>query len=210
MKAVLACLASAALLTAPMGVPALAQSVGVVQSDILVVDPERLFESTKLGQAMAAEVQAEREALIALNRNLEAELEAEEKALTALRDETSPEEFRDLADAFDTRVQEIRRESERRVRDLERSRERAPIEFMRQVEPVLVELMREAGAVVVLDRRSVLLRDDVVDITVIAAQRIDILLAPSPPTKNDAPQSQDENTPSDDPSDAPPNQDDAN
>lgn len=176
-------LAAAGVLAGPWAVPGSAQNVGVVQSDILVLDPERLFENTRLGQALNAEILAEREALIARNRTIEAELEAEEKALTALRDTTSPEEFRDLADAFDERVQEIRRESERRVRDLERNRERAPAEFMRRVEPILAEIMREAGAAVIMDRRSVLLRSDVVDITAIAAQRIDAALDPADPAQ---------------------------
>ena len=102
-----------------------------MQSDILVLDPERLFEETRLGKRMLADHQAEREELAARNRKLEAELEAEEKRLTELRDETSPEEFRDMADAFDAKVQKIRRDSERRVRDLERERERLPLMFLR-------------------------------------------------------------------------------
>lgn len=176
-----ALLLSVALLAVPLGsvggaIPAAAQSVGVVQSDILVLDPERLFETTRLGRSMSARLQQEREALIAVNRELEAELEAEELALTEQRDTASPEEFRALADAFDEKVQQIRQDSQRRVREHERNRERAPLEFMRQVEPVLVELMREAGASVVMDRRTVLLQADVVDITQAAVQRIDATL----------------------------------
>ncbi len=186
-----ALLMSVALLAAPgwlVGgpVPAAAQSVGVVQSDILVVDPERLFEETRLGQSISAQLQQEREDLIALNRKLEAELEAEERALTEQRDTTSSEEFRDLADAFDERVQTIRADSQRRVREHERNRERAPLDFMRQVEPVLVELMREAGAAVVMDRRTVLLQADVVDITSAAVQRIDASLGPAAQDESDA------------------------
>ncbi|WP_135504799.1 OmpH family outer membrane protein [Roseovarius aestuariivivens] len=153
-----------------------AQDVGIVQSQILVLDPEQLFERSKLGQALAADLQAQREALIARNRDLEAQLSAEEQALTDLRDTTSPEEFRDMADAFDEKVQQIRRDSDARVRRLERNRERAPVDFMRRVEPVLVELMREAGGLVVLDRRNVLIQAGVIDITEIAVARIDAIL----------------------------------
>ena len=152
---------------------ATAQTVGVIQSEILVINPERLFEETRLGQKMAREVQAERDKLIALNEKLTSELEAEEKTLTELRAETSPEEFREMADAFDLKVQQIRRDSERRVSDLERARDRAPVAFMLQVEPVLVEVMRDAGGVVILDHRSVLLRADFIDITDLAISRID-------------------------------------
>jgi len=153
-----------------------AQDVGIVQSQILVLDPGELFDRSKLGQAMAAELEAQREALIARNRDLETRLEAEEKALTVQRDATSPEEFRDMADAFDEKVQEIRRESDARVRQWERNRERAPVDFMRRAEPVLVALMREAGGLVVLDRRNVLLQADVIDITDTAVERIDAAL----------------------------------
>lgn len=150
-----------------------AQGVGVVQSDVLVINPDRLFAETQLGETMNEELQAKRDALIAHNRKLEAELEAEEKALSELRAETSPEEFRDLADAFDAKVRNIRQDSDRRARDLDRLRSQAPVTFMRLVEPVLVEIMRDADAAVIMDSRSVLLRAEVVDITDIAVSRID-------------------------------------
>lgn len=170
-----------------------AQNVGVVQSEILLVDPERLFEQTLLGRSIAQRVQEEREGLIAMNRRLEAELEAEEKELTAKREESSPEAFRDLADAFDEKVQQIRRDSERRARDLERRRERAPVDFLRQVEPILVSLMRDAGAVAVLDKRSVLLSADVVDVTSLAIERIDAAFREANGPAPQAPATENEN-----------------
>ncbi len=150
-----------------------AQEVGVVQSEILVIDPDRLFTETRFGQALNDAYLEKREALIARNRELEAELEAEERVLTERRAETSPDEFRNLADAFDAKVQSIRQESDRAVRELERSRESAPARFMSRIEPVLSEIMRDAGAAVVMDVRSVLLRADVVDITNLAISRVD-------------------------------------
>ena len=165
--------AAAATLICICGLPAAAQDTGAARSEILVVDPERLFEESQLGQRMMAEHQAEREELAAHNRKLEAELETEERALTARRAELSPEEFRELADAFDAKVQEIRRDSERRVRDLEQDRERLPLLFLRQAEPVLIEAMRNMGGVVLLDARTVMLRADAVDITDDVIARID-------------------------------------
>lgn len=164
----------------------LAQDVGVVQSEILVLDPERLFAETLLGQQMSEEFQAAREAMSARNRQLETELEAEEQALTEKRAILSPEAFRDLADQFDTKVQRIRRESDQAVRNLERRRDLLPVQFMRMVEPVLVDLLEETGGAVIMDARTVLLRADAVDITGLAATRIDAeigegLEAPQPP-----------------------------
>ncbi|MDZ7709640.1 MAG: OmpH family outer membrane protein [Roseovarius sp.] len=172
--------------------PARAQQLGVVQSDILVIDIERLLAETAYGQRLQSGIEAERDALIARNERVATELEAEEQALTELRATTPPDEFREMADAFDTKVTQLRRESERLSRDLERQRDLAPVQFMRVVQPVLGELLREADAVALLDVRSVILRADVADVTDIAISRIDARIgagpeAQSPPGSPDAP-----------------------
>ena len=164
---------------APLG--AHAQDLGVVQSDILIVDADQLFAETDLGRQIADEIEQERDALIARNRALEAELESEEQALTALRSETNPQEFRELADAFDAKVQSIRAESERRARDLERQSNQARLRFMQTVEPVLIEIMQDAGATVIMDGRGILLRSGAIEITDTAIVRINDRIRAKPP-----------------------------
>ncbi|MEB8386264.1 OmpH family outer membrane protein [Rhodobacteraceae bacterium KMM 6894] len=163
----------AALSLAPLPMGAVAQDVGTVQSQILVLDPDRLFSGTLVGQRLTQQYQQERDKLIAYNREIEADLRAEEQALTEARDTMTPSEFREKADAFDDRVQALRQENERTARDLERGREIAPLTLMRMAEPVLVQLMRDAGGTIILDNRQVLLRADVIDITDLAISRID-------------------------------------
>ncbi|WP_371223966.1 OmpH family outer membrane protein [Roseovarius sp. 2305UL8-3] len=182
-QAAIGILASALMAAAVPG-PLQAQDVGVVQSEILVLDPDRLFTETQFGQRLNTEYLKQRDVIIARNRQLETELEAEEQALTDMRAEKTPEEFKALADAFDEKVQEIRRDSDRTVRDLELSRERAPVIFMRTVEPILGQLMQDANGVVVLDVRSVLLRSNVVDITDVAISRIDQQIGTGPSNQN--------------------------
>jgi len=150
-----------------------AQQLGIVQSDVLVIDIERLLAETAYGQKLQAGIDAERDALIAQNERVAAELEAEEQELTGLRATTPPDAFREMADAFDTKVTQLRRESERLSRELERRRDLAPVQFMRMVQPVLGEILSEADAVVLLDVRSVILRSEVADVTDIAISRID-------------------------------------
>lgn len=150
-----------------------AQDIGVVQSDVLVIDPDRLLEETRLGQAMLAEFKERREALIEKNHGIEQALEKEERELTKLRDRKTPEEFRKLADAFDEKVQKIRSENERAVEDIERYRESIPVRFLQEVEPVLKGLLDNANGAVIVDKRSVMLSADVVDITEPAIVRID-------------------------------------
>ena len=160
--------------------PAQAQTIGVVQSDILVLDTDRLFGETRYGKTLNEQYLAQRDALIALNRERETELKAEEQALTDLRSQKTPEEFKALADAFDEKVQKIRQDSDRAVRDLERRRDEAPLSFMRVIEPILIEIMQEADGAVVLDVRAVLIRANVVDITDLAIARVDQKIGDGP------------------------------
>ncbi|WP_171054564.1 OmpH family outer membrane protein [Roseovarius arcticus] len=174
-----------------------AQDVGVVQSQILVLDPDRLFAESQVGQRLTDQYQSERDALIASNRELEAQLRGEEQALTASRSTMSATDFRAEADAFDARVRSIRTENERKARDLERGRELAPLALMRMAEPILIQVMRDTGGQIILDNRQVLLRADAIDITDLAIARVDETIgdgtdigaeaAPIP----DAPKSQD-------------------
>ena len=150
-----------------------AQEVGVVQSQILVLDPDRLFAESQVGQRLTDQYQVERDALIANNRELEAELRGEEQALTASRSTMTAADFRAEADAFDARVRSIRTENERKARDLERGRELAPLALMRMAEPILVQVMRDTGGQIILDNRQVLLRADAIDITDLAIARVD-------------------------------------
>jgi hypothetical protein len=85
-----------------------------------------------------------------------------------------------MADAFDNKVTELRRESETKSRELERRRELAPLQFMRVVQPVLADLLTEADAVAMLDRRGVLLHADVADVTDLAISRIDAQIGTGP------------------------------
>ena len=162
----------------PQGVAA--QQLGVVTSDVIVIDAERLLSETDYGQRLQREIQAERDRLIAYNDRVASDLEAEEQALTEMRSESEPDAFREMADAFDAKVTQLRQDSERMSRELERRRDLAPLQFMRVVQPVLSELLQETEAVVLLDRRSVLLHAEVADVTDLAITRINATVGTGP------------------------------
>lgn len=178
------------LVAALVGVtgPAQAQQMGVIQSDVLVIDPERMLIESDYGKRLQIEIQTERDRLIAHNERVAKELEAEEQTLTDLRATTPSDEFRALADAFDQKVEELRLESERMSRELERRRELVPPQFMRVVQPVLSDLLREADAMVMIDARTVMLHAGAADITDLAIERINerIGQGPEAPVTNGA------------------------
>lgn len=160
-------------LSAVPGAPSRAQDAGLIRSPVLVVESERLYRESAFGRRVAGEIAARNEEIAAENRAIEAELEAEEMELTERRPSLAPEEFRDLADAFDRKVRDIRREQEAKARAVARKQEETRSEFLSAAAPVLEEMMREAGAAVVLERRSVFLSLNAIDITDDAIDRID-------------------------------------
>ncbi|MGC9420630.1 MAG: OmpH family outer membrane protein, partial [Rhodovulum sp.] len=85
----------------------------------------------------------------------------------------SPEEFRALAEEFDSRVVAIRRAQDTKARALAKRRETAQQQFYRDALPVIAELVGERGAVAVLDRSVVLLSAEQIDITDAVIARID-------------------------------------
>ncbi|WP_300029853.1 OmpH family outer membrane protein [uncultured Roseobacter sp.] len=152
-----------------------------VQSPILTIDSERLFEESNFGQATAREVEALGAELSAENRRIEEELSREEKEITERRAELTPQEFRDIADAFDEKVQTIRRERDARTRQLNTDLEERRLVFLNTAAPVLEQLMREAGAGLILEKRTVFISSNAIDITDTAISRLNEVL-PQPGT----------------------------
>ncbi len=153
-----------------------AQPIGPVQSPILTVDSDRLFSDSEFGKQTVVEFETRGAELSSENRQIEEALEAEEQALTDQRATMDPAEFRALADAFDEKVQATRRTQDAKTRRLSQDFEQRRNVFLQAAAPVLEGLMREAGAAVILDRRSLFLSSNAIDITNIAIQRLNAVL----------------------------------
>ena len=163
-----------AALVGPLATPGAETAGGqVVRSPILTIDPERLFARSEYGQRVAAELREATEALATENRRIEAALTEEEQSLTERRPEMEVEAFRAEAEAFDEKVQQIRREQDAKERELQLVVQRGQEEFREVARPILGEMMIERGAAVILDQRSVFLGIGVIDITDEAVERID-------------------------------------
>lgn len=153
-----------------------AQGLGRAVSSVLTVESDRMFTDSKFGQRVAREIDAAQAVLLAENRSKEAQLTAEEKTLTQKRKQMTPEDFRAVAEAFDARVVQIRTEQDQKARDISDRREQEEAAFVQVVRPILSELMRESGALVILERRNVLLSDISVDITQEAIRRLNTVV----------------------------------
>ncbi|MAM60574.1 OmpH family outer membrane protein [Maritimibacter sp. UBA3975] len=161
----------AASLTA--AAPSVAQQLGQVVSQILTIDREALFEQSAYGQRVSAALEAESARLSAETREIEQALEEEEQRLTDQRDTMSAAEFRDAADAFDEKVVELRADRDGAQADFLKRLETAQRDFYNRIGPILGRIMQARGAVVLLDKRSVLLAINGIDVTQDAIDAID-------------------------------------
>lgn len=168
------------------GVPGslVAQDLGVQVSPILTVDTDRIFKSSRIGKQITDELEAKLQALVAENNTIQNQLLEEEQKLTEQRVSMEPAAFRLLADAFDQKTQGIRNEQDAKQRELQRLREVESKSFIDRIAPILSTIARERGAIAILERRTVLLSADGIDITNETIARINAALAE---TENTAP-----------------------
>ncbi|WP_420587166.1 OmpH family outer membrane protein [Ruegeria sp.] len=149
------------------------QQLGEPQSSVLTVSSERLFTNSEFGQRILREIEAEGILLGDENERIVEELSREEKELTEKRSTMTADEFRPLAEAFDSKVQSHREGQRAKLDALARRSEEARQRFVELVQPVLIDLLRETGASIIIERSSVLLSSDRTDITDAAIARID-------------------------------------
>lgn len=130
-----------------------------------ILDQERLFQGSQLGQRILEDLRQAQQALEAENQQIFDQLAAEERALTEQRASLSPEEFRALADAFDARVTEIRAEREARAQELFAQTEAETQRFFDRALPILGQMMADEGVAALLRPETVILGVDALDIT---------------------------------------------
>ena len=170
----------ALLLTCAMAFGATAQ-VSAQQTDtqpnqILIIDTDQLFNQSQFGQRAARDLELEGRVLASENRRIEGVLALEEQELTQQRATMTAEDFRILADAFDQKVQETRAQQLNKTKALNIQIDTQRVTFLNAAAPILQDLMLETGALVLLERRTVVLSMAAADITAAAIAQIDSVL----------------------------------
>ncbi|WP_165455684.1 OmpH family outer membrane protein [Paracoccus subflavus] len=154
-------------------IPAPADSSPVAAIPLLTVDQEALFSRSAWGRRTQRVLEETGREVAAENERLATQLAAEESELTDQRPTLDPAEFRRLAEAFDARATAIRRERAQVVEDLNGWAEADRAAFYRAALPLMGEMMQERGAVAVLDRRTVFVSLDAIDMTDDLVARLD-------------------------------------
>lgn len=140
---------------------------------IRVLDLDRLFQASALGQRLLGDIRDAEARLEADNQALFDQLAAEERALTEARATLTPEDFRARADAFDARVESIRAAQAARGQEIVRMVETAQRVFREAVFPVLRARMDESGIDALLPPDAIILGPGDIDITARAIEWLD-------------------------------------
>lgn len=163
----------ACLLWLLLAMPATGQQTS---PQVLIIDSERLFVETLYGRRIAEDLAEQAAELQAENDRIVTELTEEERSLTLRRPEMTPEAFRIAADAFDAKVQEVRRVRDAKNLELQQAGAESRAEFEERVQGIVANIMLERGAVLVLEQRTVILSVRSANITDAAITRIDAAL----------------------------------
>ncbi|WP_296427467.1 OmpH family outer membrane protein [Yoonia sp.] len=144
---------------------------------VLIVDSERLFSETLYGRRLAADLATQAAALQAENDQIVESLTQEERSLTLRRPEMTADAFRIAAEAFDAKVQDVRRVRDAKNVELQQASIASRARFENRVQGIIATIMLERNAVVVLEQRTVILSVRAANITDDAIVRIDAELA---------------------------------
>ncbi|MFA9230679.1 MAG: OmpH family outer membrane protein [Microgenomates group bacterium] len=176
LKSALVLAAMALMLWLPTNPPAQAQLAAKPGNSVVVIEQGRLFSETAVGNAISKRFEQDLAALAAENQKIQDALADEEGQLTEKRLTMEPTAFRDLADAFDKKVEDLRAAQEAKSRNLTTQIEQERKRFFEKIAPLLGDLMVELGAVVILDKSTIVISLGSVDITDQAIARIDSVL----------------------------------
>ena len=148
----------------------------VSRPSVLIVDSDRLYTETLYGLQIEADLLALQAEFQAENDAIADTLRREELDLTARRPDMSPEAFRAEAEAFDQKVQEVRRARDAKNGELLAARADARARFEERVQGIVAGIMLERGAAVVLEQRNVVLSVRSANITDDVIVRVDAQL----------------------------------
>lgn len=164
-------------------IPTEENSEGYLASLVLTVDQERLFAESAWGKRVALEIEEKGRTILAENKRIEKQMSDDEADLTDSRDALDPAEFRKKAEAFDTRAMEVRRERASIVQKLNAQPQEERTAFLQAALPIMGEVMQRREAAVVLDRRTVFVSLEAIDITDELIEEIDARIGAGPEPK---------------------------
>jgi Skp family chaperone for outer membrane proteins len=132
---------------------------------ILYLDQNKVYSESIFGKNLEELFRVESKKLKEQNRRLTKELEIEEKRLTNEREGIPSDEFKILAQSFNTRVERVRKEQKEKSDTLKYKLEEERKYFFNAVYPLLLEFVVRTNATGILDSSVVIVGNSKLDVT---------------------------------------------
>lgn len=142
-------------------------------NSVLVIDLDRAYKSSKLGQSIRKNFEIENQSFNEENNIILESLKKEEIKLTEDRESLSPEDFAKAAEAFDAKAVAIRSVRLEKIRIVDQDFQGLKPLFFRKIKPIIEKIMREYDASVILEKNSVIWGLASIDITSVIVERVD-------------------------------------
>jgi len=151
---------------------------------------DRMYTLSAFGKRVQKEIEQRSSDLSEENSRLEEALKAEEIALTEQRPTLEPAAFRELAEAFDTKVEKTRTEQASKTVELNAWAEAERSRFYELSYPVLLGFAQEINALAIIEERTLIIAANSINITESVVARIDAAIgdgtvADTPPEETD-------------------------
>lgn len=143
---------------------------------VATINQDRLFNESSFGNSFSKYISEKTNLLAEENNRIQRELEAEEISLTEKRQELPNDEFRQLADTFNQKVETIREQQAEKLGSLNALRLKARQHFFTQAQPAIVKLMQERGIQFILNEQAIFIAGASGDITNSAIEKINIVI----------------------------------
>ena len=121
--------------------------LGGTEAALLTVDQDLLFVRSAWGLRAQSVTDTELQKIATENDRLATQLSEEEAQLTEQRATLDPAEFRRLAEAFDLRATQVRRERAQLLKDLDVWAEADRAAFYRAALPIMGDMMQELSLI---------------------------------------------------------------
>ena len=167
---------AAAAFSLPVGDAAFAQAADEASqggSEILVVNLDKIRAQSQAAKSIEEQTNEIQEKLRSGFEERRKVLAAEEKALVALRGSMDPDAFEARAARFEQQVRALKKDRRDQSLALRRSLRSAGEQMDRVLKPILAEVMTERRAVVMIDKRDVVISAVALDVTEVVIKRLD-------------------------------------
>jgi Skp family chaperone for outer membrane proteins len=158
-------MATAALLSAPLAVPAMAQTLS--PAVIVIVDLDRIVNESAAGKTAAQELQTRAQGLNARRQTLATQLQTEAQAIQQGQQAKTlaGPALEQRVKAFQDKEQAANAELQRGQDDLQRSQQYIVQQITNAANPIITQVMRERGASIALAERATLQHTAALNVT---------------------------------------------